>query len=117
MTKPAQQLTRPKRSQGRRPAVLDQLSIEQIVTLWRLHRGGITDTKLVQRISGVHVHGLALRAAVAVMDRALLESLPIEEYVRCRGCGGSLASVPCVKCGPFTDAYRFTGKGVPRNAG
>lgn len=114
MTRPAQQLKRPKRPQGRRPTVLDQLTLEQIVTLWRIHRGGITDPELVRRISGVPVHGLALRAAVGVMERAMTESLPIDEYVRCRTCGGMLASVPCIQCGPLRDAYRFTGKVIAR---
>ena len=106
MTRPTQQLTTPKRPPGKTPRILRDLSLEQIVQIWRLSHGGISDPTDVKRITGVKARVNSIRAAVGVMDRAMLESLPLAEPVRCVRCGGLLQSIPCILCGPGRDAYR-----------
>jgi hypothetical protein len=53
---------------------------------------------------------MAMRGAITAMEAAFKGPLPLKEYIRCRSCGGLIATVPCVCCGPDQDAYRFTGK-------
>jgi hypothetical protein len=73
------------------------LSLDQLVTLWRLRRGGLTVQESVALL-GVSVHGSTARSAAEQFDGLITSPLPIHGTVRCGGCGARLTEIPCVAC-------------------
>lgn len=81
------------------------LSLDQLITLWRLRRGGLTVPEAVSLL-GVKVHRSTARAAAETFDTLITASLPIAGRVRCGGCGAILIEIPCGCC--RRDSYRLS---------
>lgn len=90
-----------------RPCGISGLSFSQIITLWRLHRGGLSVAD-ASRVIDVNIHGTAARAAVSTFQALITSPLEIKEPVRCGGCGALLLEIPCVACGSKAESYRIS---------
>lgn len=84
------------------------MPLETLFAIWHLQRGGLLFSQIGDRLG---LDPRTVEGAAGAIELMLTGPIPVPKNVRCCGCGGMLAQIPCRICGWKTEKYR-----VPRES-